>query len=403
MSITDNETLSYILERDVDLVLLQLIKTSPEFRDWFVDQLEEEIEIQQYLGARHSVERESGESDVEMGIETQNGESHIILIENKIDASLQERQAERYFERGESYVRNEGWDNYSVVLVAPANYVGDGVRLKFGNTVLYEELVNQIETIDHDGSSFFKAVFDKATSKRASRIDSYWTDEVERRIESKFDELPPVGICRKSNKHLRVESTQPEHPHHVLYNAFFPSEFDGEKAVIRLNLTGRQSGSISIGSFESLRPILLSQQEHLKKFEFPDRRMDPVKTVLWRSDFNSDDEYLSEVTDTLVKLITVYHPILVQHQTTVTIERDGGKAKEFNVYDVEELLISAENRRSGDRETEYWVLYGLDLSSSDIDSEMFIQLTVPETFTSQAMGSLQVILIPKEGEFSVIY
>lgn len=403
MSITNEEMLSYVVERDIDLVFLQLIETSPEFRSWFINQLDQGIEIDQYLGVRHSMERDSGESDIEIGIRTPTYESHIILVENKIDASLQERQAERYFERGENYVENEGWDEYSLALIAPANYVGKGERVKFGNVVLYEDLVKQIEENHHDGRAFFERVFDKATSKRASRIDSYWTDEVERRFKSKLDELPPVDIYRTSNKHLRVESVQPEHPYHVLYNVFFPSEFDGAKAVIRLNLTGRKSESISQESFESLQPILLGQLEKLDQFKSHDRPMDPIKTVLWRHDFTTDNEYISQVTDTLIELITLYHPVLIQQRTTVTIECKDGRTEEFNVYHVDEVIEQYTSDEKDGLQTGYWIIYGLNLSEANLIPETFIWLSVPEPLTSQGAGALQIVLIPKESGFTVRY
>lgn len=310
MSIPDDEMFSYVLERDVDLVFVQLIYTAPSFRSWFIDQLEEEIDVTEFLGVRHSMERDTGESDIEIGFTTSGQESHIILVENKINASLQERQAERYFERGENYVENEGWDEYSVVLIAPANYVGERERAKFGNVVFYEDIYEEIELSNHDGSEFFTTVFDEATSKRDAGIDSYWTDEVARQFRLQVDDSLPLDIYQKSNKHLRVESAQPTHPHYALYNVFFPSDFGGEKAIIRLNLTGHNSGSISTTEFETLQPILVDHLAALPGFEHRDRRMDPVRTVLWRHQFSSDEAYLTHITEQLIELIRVYHPVL---------------------------------------------------------------------------------------------
>lgn len=401
MSVTDDEMLSSVVERDIDLVFVQLIETAPEFRRWFIDQLDEEIEVDQYLGVRHSNERDSGESDIEIEIQTTTGESHIVLVENKIDASLQERQAERYFERGENYVANEGWDDHSVVLIAPANYVGDGERVKFGDVVLYEDLVDQIAAIDHDGSAFFRAMFRKATSKRPSRIDSYWTDEIARRFESKLDGLPPVNIYQQSNKQFRVESTQPEHPYHILYNVFFPGNFEGEKAVVRLNLTGRSSESISESDFETIQPILESQLDNLDQFESHDLPMHPVKTVLWRHNFRTDDEYVSRVIEKLVELITVYHPVFVQQMTAVTIEDGSGHSEQFDVYQVEEVKEQDTDAEKGFSQAGYWSIYGLKPSATELIPETFIYHSVPESLTSQGIDALQIVVIPKDSGFRV--
>lgn len=43
MSMTDDEMLSYVVERDIDLLFVQVIETASEFRSWFIDQLDEEI------------------------------------------------------------------------------------------------------------------------------------------------------------------------------------------------------------------------------------------------------------------------------------------------------------------------------------------------------------------------
>lgn len=401
MSVTDEEMLSSVVERDIDLIFVQLLETAPEFRRWFVDRLDEEIEVEQYLGVRHSNERDSGESDIEIKTQTATGESHIILVENKIDAALQERQAERYFERGENYVANEGWDDYSVALIAPANYVGDGERVKFGNVVLYEDMEEQIADIDHDGSAFFQAMFREATAKRPSRIDSFWTDEIERRFESERDSLPPLDIYQSSNKQFRVESAKPEHPYHVLYNVFFPGKFDGEKAVVRLNLTGRSSGSISEKEFETIRPILASQLDNLDQFESQDGPMAPIKSVLWRHDFETDDEYVSRVTELLVELITVYHPVLVEQLTTVAIEDATGRSEQFDVYRVEEVPGRQTETGNGAEQTGYWCIYGLKPSETDLIPETAIHHSVPESLTSQGMEDLQIALVPKGSGISL--
>lgn len=406
MSISDNEMLSYVVERDVDLAFVQLVKTAPGFRRWFIDRLEEEFEVEEYLGVRHSMERDSGESDVEIGVETAAGDSHIVLVENKIDASLRERQAERYFERGEDYVENDGWDEFAVVLIAPSNYVGNSERESFGNVVLYEELIDRIEATDHDGRDFFKTLFDRATAKRAARIDSYWTDEVKRRFELKRDELPSVDVYQKSNKHLRVESVHPDHPHHVLYNVFFPSDFDGEKAVIRLNLTGRNSGSISEEDFESIRPLLLNRLGRLDQFGSRDRRMDPVKMALWRRDFPTDEAYITTVLDALVELIEVYHPAFVQQRTTRTtgtIEREDGRTETFDVHAVAETGERYGGNDGNPVRTGYWILYGLDQAQTELIPEEFIWLSVPDLYTGAEMGGRQIVLVPKESELKVKY
>jgi hypothetical protein len=61
-----------------------------------------------------------GEADLVIVYTEQSGKRIAILIENKIQAVFQPRQAERYRQRGEA---GNGWDSFWTCLVAPESYV----------------------------------------------------------------------------------------------------------------------------------------------------------------------------------------------------------------------------------------------------------------------------------------
>ncbi|QSG02922.1 hypothetical protein AArcS_1712 [Natranaeroarchaeum sulfidigenes] len=56
MSIEERPLVSSVRERDIDLQLVQLLETSPSFREWFLDQFAQDPEIKQYLSVTHSVD-----------------------------------------------------------------------------------------------------------------------------------------------------------------------------------------------------------------------------------------------------------------------------------------------------------------------------------------------------------
>jgi len=119
----------HICEHDIDLLLLEEFVASPDFLSWFSEQvgIRETVELQL---AACSVATPTGESDLEL---------HVIvgtkwagyLIENKLAAPLQERQAERYHERAESYISKGRCEGCITVIVGPRDYFG-GKNKKLG-------------------------------------------------------------------------------------------------------------------------------------------------------------------------------------------------------------------------------------------------------------------------------
>lgn len=108
-------------ERDVDLILLEEFLASEGFREWFL----KEIGLTgayELLAAGRSVVTANGESDVEVELRGAAGNVHV-LVENKISAPFQDRQAERYRERGALRMRNGECIAFRVVLVAPSEYI----------------------------------------------------------------------------------------------------------------------------------------------------------------------------------------------------------------------------------------------------------------------------------------
>ncbi|MHB8837606.1 MAG: hypothetical protein ACYC7F_01500 [Gemmatimonadaceae bacterium] len=93
---TDEIVISGVCERDIDLFLVEEIVAEADFRAW--------LAMEAGIGAvdpapptqvRRSVMHSSGESDVEMTVRLADGRLARLLIENKVDAALQTKQAER--------------------------------------------------------------------------------------------------------------------------------------------------------------------------------------------------------------------------------------------------------------------------------------------------------------------
>lgn len=121
-----------------------MLETSPTFRRWLCTQLRPDTTIESHLSVSRSVQTSAGESDIELAVETRDGDCILFLLENKIDATLQERQAERYHERGKRYTGRDLCDEYAVALFAPEEYVTDAHQNAFGTAITYEAIRNDL-------------------------------------------------------------------------------------------------------------------------------------------------------------------------------------------------------------------------------------------------------------------
>jgi hypothetical protein len=120
----DSQSFSSVRERDIDLLLLEELTVSPAFRTWFLRQISPSTEeVDGFVDAWHSVtDSELGESDIEFGVVHSDGTQTLVMIENKVDATFQEAQLERYEKRGEKATTEE-WDSYVTGLFAPEAYL----------------------------------------------------------------------------------------------------------------------------------------------------------------------------------------------------------------------------------------------------------------------------------------
>lgn len=137
---TDSQSLKAIQERDIDLLLVEELAATPEFQTWLFRELgQSPNQIENFIGVWHSVsDSEWGESDIEFGVMHRGGTRHLVLIENKINATFQDEQLERYRRRGEKATADE-WDAFTTGLVAPESYVAGTDQIDVVDaTVTYE-------------------------------------------------------------------------------------------------------------------------------------------------------------------------------------------------------------------------------------------------------------------------
>jgi len=169
-----------VSERDIDLLLLEEFIASNAFAQWFIETATNDaFEVETCLLAHQSVTQANGESDLEVTLQLRDQSRVLLLIEDKINASLQPEQAERYLARAQQY-REEGRAHRAIsILVAPSAYFGDETALKgFDHRLTYEQLRDWFETAPYLGerrrykASLLTAAIDKATLGWSLDVDA---------------------------------------------------------------------------------------------------------------------------------------------------------------------------------------------------------------------------------------
>lgn len=194
-----------VCERDVDLLLLEEFIASDSFRNWFLCAAGIQAQSFRLVQAARSVTFSNGESDLELTFESDDGNRTRFLIENKIAAGLQPRQAERYQERGESYCRRGLCHQFRTVLIAPARYFGEDRNRKGFDTVLtYEAIRDQIRLADNGRVLYRDYMLTKAIEKAElgwqpiedGPVTRFW----ERYWELTCEIAPELGLKKPGSK-----------------------------------------------------------------------------------------------------------------------------------------------------------------------------------------------------------
>lgn len=133
-----------VAERDVDLVVLEELSVSDEFREWVSARTHGMPVYASTVGVWHSVsDGNLGESDLVFEFTSQAGERIALLIENKIDAPPQPTQGARYRLRGENGIKAGYWDKFRTCVIAPQRYLDSSTHTEaYDVEVPYEEVMS---------------------------------------------------------------------------------------------------------------------------------------------------------------------------------------------------------------------------------------------------------------------
>lgn len=168
-----------VQERDIDLLILEELNVSSGFCHWFISQLGLKLPKSKVHAFRSVTDYSLGETDILISYFTEKSRN-FILVENKIDASFQENQFERYQERGENYVKNKECNKYFVVLIAPKSYCDS--QTNFSRIISYESIKKYFIDLGDIRSEYKAEILSIAIDKKrrgytainSPTVQSFW-------------------------------------------------------------------------------------------------------------------------------------------------------------------------------------------------------------------------------------
>lgn len=186
--------LANVGERDIDLLLMEEFHISDEFVAWFCN----EIGLPDATpdGAWHSVSDTDGETDLVLRVRS-GGRRFGVLIENKISAPEQDRQAERYHLRGIRSREAGRFDDYIAVMCAPARYLdGLAADTAYQYRVPYEAIADWFSRLEGRRAAWRLSIIHEAVEQgrrgykmAVSRVNTVFHREYWEHLQRKHRQL----------------------------------------------------------------------------------------------------------------------------------------------------------------------------------------------------------------------
>ncbi len=138
----DLKFVASVAERDIDFLVLEELSVSIEFQEWLSSRIFNEAIYKSKIGAWHSVsEAGLGESDLVFIFSGKDDQRNAILVENKVDAPPQKKQAYRYRLRGKKGVKEGYWEKFKTYIIAPQKYLSSSKNTEeYDSEISYEEI-----------------------------------------------------------------------------------------------------------------------------------------------------------------------------------------------------------------------------------------------------------------------
>ena len=193
-----------IYEHDMDLLIIEEFISDRGFARLFLDKLQLPDNYVVHK-ASHSLADADGESDITIILQYPD-KRVALLIEDKIDAQTMPEQSARYDKRAEKAVCRSEYDQYFVMLAAPADYheehMDDG-NADYKYRICYEEFREYLSKQNHLRAAFKIAMIDCALREKKAgyqveevqAVTEFWV-RLRQYCKANYPHLNMVGVDR---------------------------------------------------------------------------------------------------------------------------------------------------------------------------------------------------------------
>ena len=217
-------TLDTILERDMDLLIIEEFISSRDFATLFLDatNIDRNSDI---ISIQRSLRFQMGESDIVVILKTPQGTNIGLHIEDKVNAEAQQEQYSRYEERASLLSEDLGYSEYRVCITAPQHYLNtnDEAR-KYPASVSYEKIRDYFEYQDTIRAKFKLALLNCALGKKDvtiavpnTAVTNFWNELERIAISKNLNMSAATNQHGKESKFIRFKTIIPKV--YVIYKA----------------------------------------------------------------------------------------------------------------------------------------------------------------------------------------
>lgn len=163
-------TLDTVLERDMDLLIMEELISEKGFLNLFLDAtgIDRDSEI---ISIQRSLRFQMRESDVVVVLKTPSGVNIGLHIEDKVNAEAQQEQYGRYEDRAALLSDDLGYSEYRICITAPQHYLHTNAEAqKYPSSVSYEKIKDYFEQRKNHRAKFKLALLNCALGKKDATI-----------------------------------------------------------------------------------------------------------------------------------------------------------------------------------------------------------------------------------------
>lgn len=228
-------TFGTIVERDMDLLLLEAIATDSGFAKLLVDKTDLRGKSFEVVSVDLSVSDSDGESDITVIVKVDD-KKYGFLIEDKINAPAMEEQHLRYQKRGDKAVKKRTYQEYRIFIFCAEKYYKQNPEAKlYEHFLSYEECKEYFDSKDDPLSKIRSQRTTQAISKAKSPSETHVNEKANaffvkyKDYQEKYYPMLSLSTSRKSNgywAHYRTRFSGNIYLYHKINEGFVDLTFN---------------------------------------------------------------------------------------------------------------------------------------------------------------------------------